>query len=377
VAVEVLRALRPSGPGTTDGDDSPSRDTVVCVLRAGGPLAGEMAVRADRLSREPLRWARALVRRAGPLARRLVDRVDELVAGLVLARHRPDVVYLNTVKSACYLRPALRRGIPTVLHVHELEPLASIALRRFPLGARWADVRLVACSTAAGENLARIVGRPVAQVEVIPSPVDVDAVVAQAGSPARGTGGETGPLIVGACGTVAEGKGTDLWLEAAAAVRHHRPGLAVRFRWVGRLRDDWAPDLARRLGVDDVAEFGGETGDPYPQLAAMDVFTLTSRQDAFPLVVLEAMALGCPVVAFDMGGAAEQLGDAGVLVPAGRPEAMAEAVVALLDDPAERARLGAAARERVRSLYDVPEFHRAVRHTVDMAAGHRELADRA
>lgn len=335
VAVEVVRALR-----------SDHRD-VVCVLRAGGPLTPEFVAAADQVRREPLARARALLRRVGPL-RKAVNRLDEVVAGFVLARGRPTLLFLNTVKSACYVRPALRRGIPVVLHSHELGVLASSVLSRYPLGRRWQDVRLMACSAAARDTLAELVDVPPSRVEVVTSPVDVQAVIAAAGD-------QVASGVVGACGTVNERKGADLWLQVAEKVRQRRPD--VRFRWVGERKSAWPDDV-------DGAEFTGPLASPYPALAAMDVFTLPSREDAFPLVVLEAMALARPVVAFDVGGVRDQLGDSGVLVPAGDTAAMADAVVDLLDHPETAAALGAAAQARVTELYDVGPFHEAIRRVV-------------
>ena len=59
--------------------------------------------------------------------------------------------------------------------------------------------------------------------------------------------------------------------------------------------------------------FLGEIENPYPLFDRMDVFTVTSRADPFPLVVLEAMALGKPVVGFAEGGVPEQLDTTGIL----------------------------------------------------------------
>jgi glycosyltransferase involved in cell wall biosynthesis len=351
VAVEIVRSL---GAGDAEVD---------CVLRAGGPLAGEFAAAADRVVTEPLPRARALLKRWRPL-RTVAHRLDELVALLVLARLRPAVAYLNTVKSGCYVRPALRLGIPVVLHAHETGALAETTLRRYPVGRRWNEVRLVACSTAARDDLARVVEVPAARIGVVHSPVDVDLVAERARSPEDRPAPQA-PFVVGACGSVNEGKGTDLWLEMARAVRDRRPDQPILFRWVGGRRGNWPDDIAHGLGVDDVVEFTGSVANPHPLLAGTDVFTLPSRGDAFPLVVLEAMTHGRPIVAFDVGGVREQVGDAGVVVPPADPEAMADAVVALLDDRAERERLGAEAQRRVRSLYGMDRFRARVRGVVD------------
>jgi glycosyltransferase involved in cell wall biosynthesis len=95
-------------------------------------------------------------------------------------------------------------------------------------------------------------------------------------------------------------------------------------------------------------------------MAGLDVLTVTSREDAFPLVVLEAMALRVPVVAFDVGGVREELGPTGVLIPASDVEAMADAVVDLLEDQPHRQRLAEAAAVRVEQTFDISGFHRAV-----------------
>ena len=363
VAIEIQRSLH--GEGAKE---------VVSLLRAGGPLTGEFAATSDRLRREPLARARAVLRRRRRF-RRAVDHLDELIAWLMLKRSRPAIVYLNTVKSACYVRPALDLGIPTILHVHELGMLASSTLQRYQVGERWKSVRLVACSTATRDGLAELLHVPMGDIDVVHSPIDVTDVErrGQAGGSLDGDG--TSPLVVAACGLVNDRKGADLWVRVAKAVRDERPGLAVSFQWVGRRPSGWPCDLAKELGVDDRIDWVGEVAEPHPLIAAADVFTLPSREDPFPLVVLEAMALARPIVAFDVGGVREQLDDTGVVVPAEDVAAMAGAVVELLDDEAERQRLGAEAAHRVRLLYDIGPFcehiRRIVKDVADMGEDRR------
>jgi glycosyltransferase involved in cell wall biosynthesis len=359
VAVEIQRSLH--GDAATE---------VVSLLRGGGALAGEFAATSDRLRREPLARVRAVLRRSRPLRKR-VDKLDELIAWSMLKRSRPAVAYLNTVKSACYVRPALRLGIPTILHVHELGVLASSTLRRYQVGDRWKDVRLVACSTAARDGLAEQVEVPAGDIDVVHSPVDTSD-VERRGEPvgdASPPSAPSLPLVVAACGVVNERKGADLWVRVVGAVRDRRADLAVRFAWVGRRPSEWPGYLAGELGVDDRIEWVGELAEPHPLIAAADVFTLPSREDPFPLVVLEAMALARPIVAFDVGGVREQLDDTGVVVAPEDVEAMADAVVALLDDGPERHRLGAQAARRVRALYDVGPFRDHIRRIVGDVAG--------
>jgi glycosyltransferase involved in cell wall biosynthesis len=87
---------------------------------------------------------------------------------------------------------------------------------------------------------------------------------------------------------------------------------------------------------------------------AADVYIHAARADTFPLVVLEAQAAGCPVVATAVGGIPEQLEDTvtGRLTPPGDAGAMAEAVAGLLAQPTARAAMGLAAAARATRLYD-------------------------
>src|SRR5690606_32807144 len=115
-------------------------------------------------------------------------------------------------------------------------------------------------------------------------------------------------LRVGAVGSVGHRKGTDLWLQVAALVQECESVPETTFVWIGDLPDDFAPDSFP--GV----EFTGPLANPYPLIAEFDVLTLPSRDDPFPLVVLEAMLLGTPVVAFDVGSVRDQVGDGGTVV---------------------------------------------------------------
>jgi len=359
VAVEILRSL-----GSADSE-------VVSVLRAGGPMAEEFALNADRSVVEAFPRVRALLRRK-PWLHGLLNRWDERVAARVLRRNQPAAVFLNTVRSANYLNPALRLGIPAVLYIHETGDWAWDVLRRHPIGDRWDQVHLVACSNACREELAGVIGVEVETIEVVHAPVDVADVQRRAGRrPVAQPNATDAGLLVGACGTVEERKGTDLWLQVAQRVRTERPDLDVRFQWIGRQKGTWSQELTEELGLTGTVDFTGEVNDPAPLVSRLDVFTLPSRSDPFPLVVLEAMAMARPVVAFDVGGVGEQLGDAGLLVAAEDVDLMAKAVIGLVDDESARRTLGEQAEDRVREQWDVHVLFRpAIRSILaDVTAG--------
>ena len=106
---------------------------------------------------------------------------------------------------------------------------------------------------------------------------------------------------------------------------------------------------AERLGVSDRVVFAGHRDDVPALLAGCDVFCLPSFAEGLPLVVLEAMAHGKPVVATSVGGTAELVvdGETGILVPPGDADALAAALKALLSDSERSRALGGAGRQRV------------------------------
>jgi glycosyltransferase involved in cell wall biosynthesis len=113
--------------------------------------------------------------------------------------------------------------------------------------------------------------------------------------------------------------------------------------------------LARTLGIDEDVHFLGfvDPSQMPAHYASADLFVLPSRMENFPLVLLEAMASGLPVVATAVGGVPEIVvdGETGLLVPPHQPEAFADAVNALLDDPERMRAMGAKGRERVKEHF--------------------------
>ena len=105
--------------------------------------------------------------------------------------------------------------------------------------------------------------------------------------------------------------------------------------------------LSAELGLDGAATFEGPVESPLEAYYAGHVVLLTSISEGLPYTVVEAMASGRPVVATNVGGVAEAVGDAGILVSPRNPSETAAACVRLLTDPALRHALGEAARRRV------------------------------
>jgi glycosyltransferase involved in cell wall biosynthesis len=107
--------------------------------------------------------------------------------------------------------------------------------------------------------------------------------------------------------------------------------------------------------LEETVKLLGRRRDVPDLLNAADIFVLSSRQEGFPITILEAMAAGKPVIATDVGGCAEAVvdGETGLIVPPENPQALAEAISALISD-IERARaMGEAGRSRVEREFTV------------------------
>ncbi len=177
------------------------------------------------------------------------------------------------------------------------------------------------------------------------------------------------PVVGTVCGLRPE-KGVDVALRAVARVADALPGL--RFLAVGdgperpRLER-----LARELGV--AALFTGRrpNADVPDLLAAMDVVVCSSRSEGMPLAVLEWMAAARAIIAFAVGGIPTMIADGreGVLVPPRDAARLAAAIERLLADPAERERLGAAARARQRREFPFRRTLDAIQEIYESAYG--------
>lgn len=108
-------------------------------------------------------------------------------------------------------------------------------------------------------------------------------------------------------------------------------------------------------GLGETVKLLGRRRDVPDLLHAADIFVLSSRQEGFPITILEAMAAGKPIVATDVGGCAEAVvdGETGLIVPPEDPAALAEAIASLLADPERTRAMGAAGRERVQREFTV------------------------
>jgi len=131
--------------------------------------------------------------------------------------------------------------------------------------------------------------------------------------------------------------------------------------------------LCRELGLEKRVRFAGHRSDIPALLEALDVFVLPSLWEGFGIVLLEAMALDCPLVASCTGGIPEVVEDGatGLLVPPGRPEALATAVHGLIQDEGLRRTLVRTARQALDHRFSADRMAQETAALYDEVLGSR------
>ena len=220
------------------------------------------------------------------------------------ARCAPALIYVNSIAGARAIE-FLDPRIPVLTHVHELEsyfhpqrvPSYSTLLAR--------TRQFIACSNAVRSNLVKNHGIDAESIEIVYESIPVYEIKAAQSREAmlkklhipNGA-----PVIMGG-GTVGWRKGTDLFLQLAQEFRRRRS--EAYFVWIGTGPDlqvaDFEQDI-RATGLTEKIRCTGSVSNPADYLAAADVFILTSREDPYPLICLEAAAVAKPIVCFAGAG---------------------------------------------------------------------------
>jgi glycosyltransferase involved in cell wall biosynthesis len=158
--------------------------------------------------------------------------------------------------------------------------------------------------------------------------------------------------IIGTACRLAPIKALNLLIEAMDVLHAEIPGLRMEIAGTGPERDVLEQLIVSR-GLSDCVHFLGWQRDLRPVMKRWTAFVICSLDEGMPLSVLEAMALGLPVVATAVGGIPELLGDAktGLLVPPGDSLALANALRTVLLNPTQQQILGVAAQRRVRDCF--------------------------
>lgn len=167
------------------------------------------------------------------------------------------------------------------------------------------------------------------------------------------------PNLVVACGLVGEKKGVDLFLDMAERVISQK--VEAKFVWIGSYGEGHFSQKAIakavfQRGLEEKVVFTGAMSNPTKIIAKARIFLLTSRDDPMPKVLMEALALGKPCIAFGVGGVSELLGQFGTIIPPNNVEAFTQAVIEQLQAEDENGSAQYRRRQRYLQQYSPDAF---------------------
>ena len=393
--VRIIARLNVGGPARHVAIlDAGLRDRgYTTLLLHGQPDRDEGSL--DRLVRE-----RGLPVASVPALGRAVRPWRDLRAFCAIARTifatRPHVVHTHTTKAgvlgrlAALLYNATRRRSRRCLVVHTYhgtvfhgyfghvgDLLVRIVERLLAAGT---DRVVVLSERQRREIVEGLRIAPAGRVAIVPLGLELDPLLRMAGDAPTlhlELGLPDNAFVLGFVGRLVDIKDPATLLRAFERVTDRVPHAMLLLAGDGPLRPG-LDALAASLKISNSVRFLGWRHDLAALYATLDVVVLSSRNEGTPVSVIEAMAAGRAVVATDVGGVGDVIDheETGVLVPAARPDALAEAIQRLATDEAARRRLGSSARRSVAARFSAVRLVDDVdrRYRDDLAAKRRGAA---
>lgn len=343
--------------------DATRFESTVCCIQDRGELADEVESLGIPVHALGLMARGGFDRRVVPALRRL------------MRERKVELVHSHLYHANLYGRlAAWREGIPIVASVHNTYTRRKwhrhlinrlLARHTFRITAGSADVErdILGHDRVAPDKVLRL-----------PNCIDLDRVGTSltAIEAKRQLGFGAADLVIATVGRMEEQKGHAFLLDAFARLRSmpELAGLSLRLLVVGDGRLKAATEQqAAALGIADLCRFPGSIKALADVYRAIDVFVMASLWEGLSLAMLEAMAAGLPLVATDVGGARDVLGDGlrGILVPPGNADALAQAIGGLLLDAERRAAMADSGSRHVREHYSVAALSRQLAELYEAA----------
>ena len=283
----------------------------------------------------------------------------------LLKRDKPDIVHTHTSKAGLLGRLAARlAGIPSIIHTPHghvffgyfgaLKTKMFVLLEK--LASRITD-KIIALTPREKADYLRYKVAKEDKLVVIPSGIELHKCQyppkEERSKLRRELGIPDRSAVVGTAGRLVPVKGSGFLLQAVGQVISEHPDTYLVFAGDGPLRKNLAKDAVDR-GLAKKIIFTGWRDDMARVLSVFDVFCLPSLNEGMGRVLVEAMALGKPVVASDAGGIPDLIipGKNGILVPPQDPEELARQIRFLIENREEREKLGRAGKEMASAYSD-------------------------
>ncbi len=287
----------------------------------------------------------------------LISRIlpDSRRISLLMKEKGVDLIYMNNQPSSNLegILASGTTGIPSVQHARidvDLNPFEVRCVNRYVDRIICVSRGVMASLTGAGVERDRCA--------VVYNGIDPDVLPQEGkGDVIKELGIEGKDLVTGTVCSLIRRKRVHLLLEAVAEIKGM--GMAVGCIIVGDGPErKKLEEQSRRLGIEKEVVFTGFRRDTLRLINAMDVFVLSSEREGFPRVVLEAMALKKPVVAFRITGPDELVvdGRTGILLEDHRGSSITGALLRFIKDRESIIRMGEAGRQRVKEEFDIKRY---------------------
>jgi glycosyltransferase involved in cell wall biosynthesis len=293
-----------------------------------------------KVSSPPPTFSQRVINRATGLFKKTPSHRDIVLKELDSAQF--DMIYSNTVAShevAARLKKILKT--PWISHIHEMPYSIEVFYKKAMTNEILSLIDHVVIVSQASRKLL-LENYPVKenQLKLIYEcvPTNTNQVRSLTVEEVKEKWNAKDHFIVGGSGVMSWRKGIDLFINLSRVTANMSQGKKIKFVWVGELKNDVVQGYlyeCQRLGVEPAIVFTGATSQPNNYFQAFDIFTLTSREDPFPLVCLEAAALGKPVLCFeDSGGIPELINNGGgSIIPYLNLEAFATEILKYANEP--------------------------------------------
>ncbi len=316
----------------------------------------------------------------------------------ILRQIRPDIVHVHGNKAAVVgmMASYIRKINFMVTTVHNFPSNLNPSSKYYPIAKRANKLilnkadRLIAVSSEIRRCLEDQVGINPNKIDVIPNGIDMNewepywtghrAVDGGAGGHKeagvdikRTMGLPKDAILLGTVGRLVPFKGQSVLLQSMARVVANHPNAYLIIIGDGPLRGGLEAQ-ASGLGISDHIKFFGFVEKPGHYMAAFDIFALPSIKEPFGIVILEAMALGLPVVATSGGGVPDIIEDgvSGLLATPGDPESLADAIEKVLLDRSLRETLAKRGFQTVSTNFTVKSMaDKTFKVYSDLLAGNR------
>ena len=334
---------------------------IFAALPGDGPLVGRLQTAGAQAVEIPCGPYRSGAKSTGDIARFAMDvaRQARILRSLI-DRHRIEMIYANGPRIWPAAAMASGGKIPIVFHAHN--PIGSrISATVAGWSIRHARATVISCCEFTAGPLRKFAGE---RLTVVPNGTQ------DCGYSTRNFG--AGRLRIGSIGRIAPEKGQLEFVQAAAQLAGlpSRPSFEIHGAPMFAGLEYCESVRAAAAGVP--VAFAGWSENVAEALAGLDVLVISSRQEALPRVMLEAMSAGVPVVATDVGGIGEVMEDnvTGFLVRPGSVTTLANRIREAISDPVALGRVARQARIAWERGYTVDHYRRGVMLALDRALGY-------